>query len=68
MDATSLRREKEDLVFGLVSPRLKTGEIRKKNPETNERYQNLDSSFTFGDLISPVFDRLGARVQREDDS
>jgi len=33
----------------------KTGEIRKKNPETNERYQNLDSSFTFGDLISPVF-------------
>ena len=31
----------------------KTGEIRKKNPETNERYQNLDSSFTFGDLISP---------------
>ena len=36
---------------------MKTGEIRKKNPETNERYQNLDSSFTFGDLISPVFDR-----------
>ena len=29
---------------------MKTGEIRKKNPETNERYQNLDSSFTFGDL------------------
>ena len=52
---------------------MKTGEIRKKNPETNERYQNLDSSFTFGDLISSTFGRLARAkmlegIQREDDS